>query len=408
MSTATRAGQPAPGPHEIGVTLPAAARPRLESIDLMRGIVIVLMALDHTRDYVGTSTFDPLNADVTNLPIYLTRWITHFCAPTFCFLMGIGAYLAGRARTRAELSLFLLSRGLWLVFLEITVIKFALQLNFSLDMTLALVFWSLGWSLVFVSALVFLPSRFVGAIGVVMIMAHNVCDGIQPEIFGPFRPLWLILHQRGVIELTSQIKLMVVYPLIPWVGVAAAGFGFGEIMTINPRRRQTVMIALGLIMTAAFFLLRTFDFYGDPLKWSSQSSTLKTSFSFFNCQKNPASLLFLLMTLGPMFILLALLERRFLPALISRFLITFGRVPLFFFVTHLYVIRLFAFVAAAARGLLPAYLFGPGVQAPPGFNLELPWVYLWFVVVMIVMYFPCRWFAGIKARHKNTWWLSYL
>ena len=181
MSTATREEQPAP--HEIGATLPAASRSRLESIDLMRGIVIVVMALDHTRDFVGTSTIDPMNADVTNLPLYLTRWITHFCAPTFCFLMGIGAYLAGRRRTRSLLSWFLLSRGLWLVFLEITVIKFALQLSFSLDLTLALVFWSLGWSLVFLSGLVYLPSRAVGAIGVVMILAHNLFDGIESGFF---------------------------------------------------------------------------------------------------------------------------------------------------------------------------------------------------------------------------------
>ena len=241
-----------------------------------------------------------------------------------------------------------------------------------------------------------------------MILAHNLCDGIQPEIFGPFRPLWLILHERGVIELTPEIKLRVIYPLIPWIGVATAGFGFGEIMTINRRRRQTVMIALGLFMTAAFFLMRSFDFYGDPLKWSWKSDALRTSFSFFNCQKNPASLLFLLMTLGPMLIVLALLEHPFLPAFISRFLITFGRVPLFFFVTHLYVIRLLALVAAAARELLPAYLFVPGDQGPRAFTFELPWVYLWFVIVIIVMYFPCRWFADIKARHKNTRWLSYL
>src|ERR1700733_4843281 len=162
MSTATRAEQPAPAPHQIGATPRTASRARIDSIDLMRGVVIVLMALDHTKDYIGPSTLDPLNADVTNLPAYLTRWITHFCAPTFCFLMGVGAYLAGQRMTKAQLSSFLFVRGLWLVFLEVTVIKLGLQLSFSLDMTMALVFWSLGWSLVFVSALVFLPSRVVG------------------------------------------------------------------------------------------------------------------------------------------------------------------------------------------------------------------------------------------------------
>jgi uncharacterized membrane protein len=408
MSTATRAEQPAPAPHEIAVTPPTASRSRIDSIDLMRGIVIVLMALDHTKDYIGPSTCDPLNADVTNLPAYLTRWITHFCAPTFCFLMGLGAYLAGQGKTKPELSSFLLFRGLWLVFLEITVIKLGLQLNFSLDLTMALVFWSLGWSLVFVSALVYLPSRLVGAIGLAMILAHNLLDGIRPELFGPLRPLWLILHERGMIELTAHSKFLVVYPLIPWVGVAAAGFGFGEIMTLNPKRRQTLMIGLGLILIGAFVLLRTFDFYGDPLKWSVKPSALRTCFSFFNCQKNPPSLLFLLMTLGPMLILLSLLERRFLPAPISRFLITFGRVPLFFFATHLYVIQFLAVVAAAVRKFLSAYVHLPGNKALMAVDFDLPIVYFWFIVVMIIMYFPCRWFAGIKARHRDVWWLSYL
>jgi uncharacterized membrane protein len=168
------------------------------------------------------------------------------------------------------------------------------------------------------------------------------------------------------------------------------------------------MITLGLIMTAAFFLLRTFDFYGDPLKWSVKPSALRTCFSFFNCQKNPASLLFLLMTLGPMIILLSLLERPFLPAPISRFLITFGRVPLFFFVTHLYVIQVVAIVAAAVRQFLSAYVHISGITAPTESNFDLPIVYLWFIVVLIIMYFPCHSFAGIKARHRDVWWLSYL
>jgi uncharacterized membrane protein len=408
MSNAPHAEQSAATLHEIGVTPRAPSRSRMESIDLVRGLVIVLMALDHTKDFLGPTTFDPLDADVTTLPAYLTRWITHFCAPTFCFLMGVGAYLAGKGKTKTELSSFLFTRGLWLIFLELTIVKFALQLNFSFDLTMALVFWSLGWSLIFVSALVFLPSRVVGAIGVVMILAHNLLDGIEPETFGPLRPLWLILHEPGLIDLTAQIKFRVVYPLIPWVAVAAAGFGFGEIMKLAPKRRQTVMIALGLILAAAFLLLRPLDLYGDPLKWSVKPSALRTCFSFFNCQKNPPSLLFLLMTLGPMIILLALLERPFLPAPISRVLITFGRVPLFFFATHLYVIQVLAFVAAAVRQFLSAHLHLPGIKAPADVNFDLPFVYFCFIVVLIIMYFPCRWFAGIKARHKDIWWLSYL
>ena len=255
----------------------------------------------------------------------------------------------------------------------------------------------------------FLPSRYSQKlIGVAMILSHNLLDGIKPEVFGAFRPLWLILHDRGVIELTAQCNFRVVYPLIPWVGVAAAGFGFGEIMTWKPERRQTVMITLGLIMTATFFLLRSFDVYGDPLKWTVKPTALQTCFSFFNCQKNPASLLYLLMTMGPMFILLSLLERPFLPAPISRFLITFGRVPLFFFVTHLYLIQGLALVAAPVRQFLSAYLHLPGIKTPGDVNFDLPYSYFWFIVVLIIMYFPCRWFARIKARHRDVWWVSYL
>ena len=408
MSTATHAEQPTPVPAEPSVAAPTASRSRLDSIDLMRGIVIVLMALDHTKDFIAPPPFDPLGADVTNLAAYLTRWITHSCAPTFCFLMGIGAYLAGQGKTKSELSSFLFFRGLWLVFLEMTVIKLGLQLNFSFELIMALVFWSLGWSLVFLSVLVFLPSRIVGAIGVVMILFHNLLDGIRPEIFGPLRPLWLILHERGMIVLTARSNFLVIYPLIPWVGVAAAGFGFGELTKWKPARRQNVMIVLGLCLFAVFVILRTIDVYGDPLKWSLKTSALRTGFSFFNCQKNPPSLLFLLMTLGPMLMLLALLERPLLPVPISRILITFGRVPLFFFATHLYLIQVVAFVAAAARHFLAGGVELPAGKAPAEVTANLPTVYFWFVVVLVIMYFPCRWFAGIKARHRDVWWLSYL
>ncbi len=408
MSTATDLERcPAP-PREVEVTPPAEPRPRLDSIDLMRGIVMVLMVLDHTKGTFWTAPFDPLDADATNLPTYLTRWFTHFCAPAFCFLMGTGAYLSGRRRTRSELSRFLLTRGLWLIFLEFTIVKFGLQFNFSLDMSIALVFWSLGWSLVFVSALVVFPARVVGALGVVMILTHNLLDGIKPEVFGPFRPLWLILHQPGVISLTAHSNLLVAYPLIPWLGVAAAGYGFGEIVTMEPNRRRRVMVTLGLALTAAFFLLRAVDVYGDPLKWSPRASALRTCFSFFNCQKYPPSLLFLLMTLGPTILLLPVLERPVIPAPIARFLITLGRVPFLFFVAQWYVIKILAIVVAVARGYAPDYLYVPGVPAPPGVKFDLPMVYVWFAVVLAILYFPCRWFAGVKARHKDVWWLSYL
>jgi uncharacterized membrane protein len=408
MSTATHVQQSAAAPQELGDLSSAGPRARLDSIDLMRGIVMVLMLLDHTKDLLGASPFEPLDADVTNLPSFFTRWITHFCAPTFCFLMGTGSYLAGRNRTKPQLSWFLFTRGLWLLFLEFTVIKFGLFFNYSLNFFLALVFWSLGCSLIFLSAIVFLPSRVIGAIGVVMILTHNLFDGVKAEMFGSLRPLWLILHERGPISLSDKVVLQIAYPLIPWVGVAAAGFGFGEIVKMDTKRRRAIMISLGLAMTAAFFLLRALDFYGDPLKWSHKASALRTCFSFLNCLKYPPSLLFLLMTLGPMIALLAILDRNILPAPISRFLITFGRVPLLFFVAQWYVLNSLAIVVAVARGYSPAVVYMPEVNAPPGAKFDLPMVYFWFVVALVILYFPCRWFAGVKARHKDVWWLSYL
>jgi uncharacterized membrane protein len=408
MSTTTHDQQSAAAARELGDLSSTGPRFRLDSIDLMRGIVMVLMLLDHTKDLLGSFPFDPMDVDATDLPSFFTRWISHFCAPTFCFLMGTGAYLAGRNRTKSQLSWFLFTRGLWLIFLEFTVVKFGLFFNYSVDVFLALVFWSLGCSLIFLSAIVFLPTRVVGGIGVLMILTHNLLDGVNAEMFGSLRPLWMILHERGPITLSDRSVLIVGYPLIPWLGVAAAGFGFGEIVKLDTKRRRAIMISLGLAMTAAFFLLRALDVYGDPLKWSHKASTLWTCFSFLNCLKYPPSLLFLLMTLGPMIALLAILDRNILPALISRFLLTFGRVPLFFFVAQWYVLNPLAIVVAVARGYSPGSVYMPPTTAPPGVKFDLPMVYFWFVVALIILYFPCRWFAGVKARHKDVWWLSYL
>ena len=327
----------------------------------MRGIVIVLMALDHTRDFVGTSTIDPLDADVTNLPLYLCAGSPTFGADVL--LPDGGRCIVCRARKNAGPALPVSPEpgAPPRVFRDHGhQVRASVELLARHDPGDCALVTGLVAGLPVV--LVFLPSRSVGAIGVVMILAHNLLDGINSDSFGALRPLWLILHEKGVIALTAGCNFRIVYPLIPWIGVAAAGFGFGEIMPASPRRRQTVLISLGLFMTALFFLLQAFDFYGDPLKWSPKPTALRTCFSFFNCEKNPPSLLFLLMTLGPMFILLAWLEHRFLPAFVSRFLITFGRVPLFFFLTHLYLIRLVAVVAAGVRAFLPAFGRAPGVK----------------------------------------------
>ena len=232
------------------------AKPRLDSIDILRGLVIIFMALDHTKGHFWKAGFDPLNPDVTTLGAYMTRWITHFCAPTFCFLMGTGAYLAGRrGKTPLQLFWFLFSRGVWLLILEFTIVKYGMFLQFDLHNWAGIVYWSLGSCLVFLSLMVFFPPRVVAAIGLVMILGHNLFDGVKADSLGAFRPVWVILHQGGKVALADNINLMVAYPLIPWIGVVSVGYAFGTIYETTPERRQRIMFLIGLGLTLGFLAI---------------------------------------------------------------------------------------------------------------------------------------------------------
>lgn len=323
-------------------TLP---RPRLDSIDLLRGLVMVLMALDHVK--MSFSTWFPATDLTKTTPAYfLTRWITHFCAPVFVFLAGTGAYLAGsRGQTRRQLSWFLLSRGLWLVILEWTVIRFAWTLNVNYHNTMAQVIWAIGWSMVALSGLVFLPTSIITVFGVAMIAAHNALDGLHAADWGRFGWLWRFLHEDGEVTWAPGRTIYAAYPLIPWIGVMAAGYGFGALMRQPTHRRRLLLFALGIALSLAFLALRYSNRYGDkpassigrPGPWSVQKDWLFTVFSFVNCQKYPPSLCFLLMTLGPAILALVLFDRPAGP--VGRFFIIFGRVPLFFYVLHFYLTR---------------------------------------------------------------------
>jgi uncharacterized membrane protein len=382
-----------------------AATGRLASVDLLRGTVMVVMVLDHVRDYVMDIRVDPTNLGVATPALFFTRWITHFCAPTFIFLAGVGAFLAGtRGKTRGQLAWFLITRGLWLILLEQTVVS--VLFTFTLPhVVLALILWAIGWSMIALAGLIFLPRAVVGAIGVGLIALHNLFDGVQVEGPGVASLLWRLLHVPGFVPLAGGVSILEGYPLIPWVGVMAAGYAFGPLLLLPTGRRRAVLLAWGVALTVGFVVLRGMNVYGDPRPWTVQSTPLFTVMSFLNCQKYPPSLLYLLMTLGPAIVALAWLDR--LPGFLASPLATIGRVPLFFFLLQWPVAHGLGVAVAALRGQPVGWLFQfPPFQSPDGYDNSLATVYLCWVIAIAILYLPCRWFAAVKRRRSDPW-LSY-
>ena len=386
---------------------------RVESVDLLRGVVMVLMALDHTRDFFGDAGVNPTNPATTTAALFFTRWITHVCAPTFFLLTGTGASLARRRRSRAELSRFLLTRGLSLIAMEFAIARAGLQFNVDYRVTLLTVMWALGWSMIALAALVHLPAPAVTAIGVMLIATHNLADPVRASAFGALAPIWSLLHAPNVVFDDSQHVVFAAYPLIPWIGVTAAGYGLGEIYRWEAARRQRVLLTLGVALTAAFVFLRAVNVYGDPVRWSAHASTAKTALSFLNATKYPPSLLFLLMTLGPALLFLRAVDAR-TPALLRPALVI-GKVPLFYFLLHMPLIHLLAVISCYARyghGQLHWIFESPTlaqypITQPPGWPLGLPAVYAIWIAVVVLMYPLCQWYAGVKRRQPHPA-LSYL
>ena len=375
-------------------------------MDLVRGAIMILMALDHTRDFFGIPGQSPTNLATASAPLFLTRWVTHFCAPGFCFLMGTGAFLAGSRRASADLTRFLFTRGLWLIFLELVVVRcFAYQFNVDYRITLLLVLWSLGWTLIVLAALHRLPVAAVGAIGAILIAGHNLFDGIRSA-----HPLWRILHAQGVVADVSGHVVFVAYPLVPWIGVGAMGYALGAIYQWPADRRQAFLLRAGVAVSVLFVLVRGINVYGDPRPWKHQATGLFTALSFLNTTKQPPSLDFLLMTLGPILLALYVAERW---SAWPRLTIAFGRVPLFYFVLHFVLLHALAAAVCLVRYGSMHWMFESPDLAnypftpPPGWGFSLPVVYALWVSVVVVTYPACRWFAGVKARRRD-WWLGYL
>jgi uncharacterized membrane protein len=406
-------------------TLPAPApgRARLDSIDLLRGIVMVVMVIDHTRDFVHGSAhyYDPTDLTRTSLAIFATRWITHFCAPVFVFLAGVSVYLQKmRGKPTGELSWFLVTRGAWLIAIEIVVLHLLIWFNADYSfLALLQVIWVLGLSMIGLAVLIHLPRPAIATFGIAMIAFHDLLDGIHVQGWqGPASPvpsvsakLWMVLHQPGFFPLlgASSPLVWLQYPLIPWVGVIAAGYAFGAVYELDRQRRITVLRQTGLLLIAAFIAVRAIDNYGDPSRWSMQPSAIFTLLSFINTSKYPPSLLYLLMTLGPALLALAWFESS-PPGAWSRPLVTFGRVPLFFYLLQWPLAHGSAIVASVIAGRPFDYLFlnPPAMfNLPPGVGFRLWVVYVCWACIILVEYPLCRWFADVKRRRRDPW-LSYL
>jgi uncharacterized membrane protein len=373
---------------------------------------MIIMALDHVRDFFGGTAVSPTNLATTTAPLFFTRWITHICAPVFFLLTGTGAYLAGRRRSPPDLARFLVTRGLWLLVLDAVVVRcLAFQFNFDYRVTILNVLWALGWSMIALAALVRLRPSLVLAFGLAMVATHNLLDPIRPAAFGRFAPVWTLLHVQGFLVNGPGHVVLSAYPLIPWIGVTAAGFGLGPILDRSREERRRWLLRAAIAMIALFAALRWLNVYGDPSRWSVQPSAAFTLISFLNTTKYPPSLLFLLMTLGPALLLLRAVDRpvdrRLRPVLV------FGTVPMFYFIVHLFAIHALAVIICLARYGGVHWMFeSPDLahfpfSEPPGWPLGLPAIYAIWIGLVVALYPLCRWYAGVKARSTNPW-LSYL
>lgn len=383
---------------------------RIESLDLLKGLAMVIMAIDHVREYFHYSAFwfDPADPTKSTIPIFFTRFITHFCAPTFCFLAGTSAFMVGQRKSKADLSGFLLKRGLWLVFIEMTGVNFAWFFDIYFRSPGLLVIWSLGISMIVLSALVHLPRKFILLFSLLLILGHNLLDTIHYD----GNILWAILHQPAVFKLTDGVEFTILYPIIPWIAVMALGYyvGFFYNKSYDSLKRKKLFNLVGISAIVTFVILRFSNLYGDPVPYKDYGALSKDLISFFNPSKYPPSLDYLLMTLGVSFLFLANTEK--LKGKALDFFTTFGRVPFFYYILHLYLIHLLAMLFAQLSGfgwrlmILEDWITEmPKLQ---GYGFPLWVVYAVWIFVIFLLYPLCKKFDAYKQAHKDKWWLSYL
>ena len=394
----------------------ARIRPsRLTCVDLLRGAVMALMSLDHTRTFFTGLLVAPEDLAHTSGSLFFTRFITYFCAPAFFLLAGAGGYLSlSQGKSVAQVSRFFWTRGFWLVLLDLTVMAYAWTYVF--PFWFSGVLWSLGWSMIVMALLVRLPLPWIAALGTGMVVTHNLLDGINPAGFGKLAGLWLILHGHGSFWIEpGRSSFFVLFPLIPWVGVMAVGYALGALLLRKDWRKQ--VFGIGAILTIAFLCLRIFHLYGNSQSsiaagpWRMQATLTLTIVSFFDTLKYPPSLQFLLMTLGPSLMALAWFDKINTERGVAKILSRLGRVPLFYYVLHIYVIHALAVCAGLICGQKVAWLLygGPMLHLPPaGYGHGLPFIYAMWLALVLLMYLPCKWFAEFKQLHSDWQWLRYM
>ena len=383
---------------------------RFEALDVLRGLTMVIMALDHSRDFFALNYvyFAPTNIDITNIEVFFTRWITHFAAPTFMFLAGIGLFFASARRTKSELAYLAITRGFWLIFLEFTLVGFfwAFSTDFIYHPKIAVLF-AIGVSMIFMGLLVYLPKYLIATIAITMVLGHNFFDGISPESFGSYSWVWNLIHSPGNFYI-GGIEIRVIYPFVPWIGVMALGYIFGPVTKMKRVNRKKIFLITGLSLIIFGFLLRFTNIYGDPMLWQSYDSIETTIMSFLNFTKYPPSLIYLSVFIGFSIILMYLFDRDL--GKWSQPLKNFGQAPFFFYIIHIPILHLGGVILALIVFGNASWLFeAPLGHSPEGYSYssELLPTYIAWIIVVIALYYPSKWFAEIKQRRKD-WWLSYL
>lgn len=389
---------------------------RIESIDILRGIIMVIMALDHVRDYfhITANTDDPLNLATTTPFLFFTRWISHFCAPIFIFLSGTSIYLQSLRKTKKELSIFLITRGIWLVFAEIIIISFAWSFDPYYNFHFLQVIWAIGISMIILGFVIRLPFNVILAMGILIVFCHNLLD--IPESVPGFKAgfWWDLFHHGSFVAYpyAPNHSFLLVYPFVPWTGLMMLGHCLGIFFTptFSAQHRRKILSSIGLAMILFFIVLRFINSYGDPVAWSAQKNSLFTFFSFLNVHKYPPSLLFMCLTIGTALLLLPLLEK--IQNGFTNSMRIFGRVAFFYYIIHIYLVHLLAafcffarghsFHEEAGGGHFPFYFVASG----EGYGL--PVVYVIWIAVVIALYPLCKWYDKYKTNHPEKWWLSYL
>ncbi len=390
-----------------------ANRSRIQSIDLLRGLVMIIMALDHTRDFFHAQalTEDPLNPNTTTPWLYFTRWITHFCAPVFVFLAGSSAYLQGLRKSKKELSLFLLKRGFWLIIVEVFVMNFAFSFDIHFSVIALQTIWSIAISMIVLGIFIWLPFWAILTAGLVIVLGHNALDFYEKSQGQSFSIWYNFLHRVGFHQLWGKHNLLILYPFLSWTGLMLMGYCFGKLLSgTEGAVRKKILIWLGMGITLFFIGVRILDVYGDPDTLNNMDKPLNSLYSFLEVSKYPPSLLFMCMTIGPAILFMAFFENT--QNRLTKIISVYGRVPFFYYILHFYLIHLLSMISFFSRG----HSFAEGMRnsgpSPnflvPGEGYSLGIVYLIWIGVIVVLYPLCKWYDTYKTNHKEKWWLSYL